>query len=185
MRLNPRATRSSAVSQSLSTKLPSPRRSIGWVSRPASPSVSLSAEPLEHRRPKFAGCDGSPEISAPPRPSGRASTPQPTPQYGHVVRTAGVSGGSAFMRLAPRGARPCGLLHLARLGGRGGLAGVAPAERSKSGEGALPRAQGTNWVDPRQIGPGGLSTGQRASEGGPADAIFGDLSDGRAHSDDG
>src|SRR5262245_27836920 len=141
MRLNPRATRSSAVSQSLSTKLPSPRRSIGWVSRPASPSVSLSAEPLEHRRPEFAGCDGSPEISAPPRPSGRASTPQPTPQYGHVVRTAEVSGGSAFMRIAPRGARPCGLPHLAPLAGRGRLASVAPAERSKSGEGALPQAQ--------------------------------------------
>src|SRR5215475_9110271 len=96
MRLNPRATRSSAVSQSLTTKLPSPRRSIGWVSRPASPSVSLSAEPLEHRRPKFAGCAGSPAIVAPPRPSGRASTPQPTPQYGQVVRIAG-SGAWTFI----------------------------------------------------------------------------------------
>ena len=44
------------------------------------PSVSPSADPLEHRRPKLAGCSPSPEIAAPPLPSGVASTPQPTPQ---------------------------------------------------------------------------------------------------------
>jgi hypothetical protein len=40
-------------------------------------------------RPKLAGWSGSPVIAAPPYPSGRANTPQPTPQYGQVVRTVG------------------------------------------------------------------------------------------------
>src|SRR5215211_5580929 len=40
-------------------------------------------------------------MSAPPSPSGRARMPQPTPQYGHVVRTAGGCCGSAFMPHAP------------------------------------------------------------------------------------
>src|SRR5829696_3022561 len=62
---------------------------IGWSSRPPSPSVSPSAEPFEHSRPRLEGCSGSPAVAAPPRPSGAASTPQPTPQYGHVVRTGG------------------------------------------------------------------------------------------------
>lgn len=35
---------------------------------------------LEQRRPRFAGCSGSPAMATPPAPSGVASTPQPTPQ---------------------------------------------------------------------------------------------------------
>src|SRR5215831_9959965 len=96
MSRKPSATRSSAVSQSTRVSEPSAWRSMGWSRRPSVPSVSPSADPLEHRRPKFAGCAGSPAIMAPPRPSGRASTPQPTPQYGQVVRIAG-SGAWTFI----------------------------------------------------------------------------------------
>ena len=57
-----------------------PSTDAGCSSRVSSPSVSPSAEPLEHSRPKLAGCSGSPAMAAPPLPSGVASTPQPTPQ---------------------------------------------------------------------------------------------------------
>ena len=52
----------------------------GCSSRVSRPSVSPSAEPFEHSRPKLAGWSGSPAMAAPPLPSGVASTPQPTPQ---------------------------------------------------------------------------------------------------------
>src|SRR5262249_51526789 len=47
-----------------------------------------NAEPFEQIRPKLAGCSGSPAMAAPPRPSGVTINPQPTPQYGQVVRVA-------------------------------------------------------------------------------------------------
>ena len=75
MRDSSLATWTSAASQ-LARRPPT----SGWSSRVPSPSVSPSAEPFEHSRPKFDGCSGSPAMVAPPRPSGLASTPQPTPQ---------------------------------------------------------------------------------------------------------
>jgi hypothetical protein len=53
---------------------------IGCRSRVSSPKVSPSAEPLEQRRPKFAGWLLSPVMAAPAALSGVATTPQPTPQ---------------------------------------------------------------------------------------------------------
>src|SRR5215469_10592445 len=94
---NPSATRSSACGQATRLSVPSARRSIGCSRRPRRPTVSPSAEPLEQSRPKFAGWAGSPVTAAPPEPSACASTPQPTPQYGQVVRTVGASGVEAFM----------------------------------------------------------------------------------------
>src|SRR5450631_1479819 len=64
---------------------------IGYRSRVSSPKVSPSADPLEQRRPKFAGWLLSPVIAIPPALSGVATTPQPTPQYGHVVLTPGAA----------------------------------------------------------------------------------------------
>ena len=66
------------------------------------PSVSPSAAPLEQSLPKFAGCSGSPAIVAPPAPSGVASMPQPTPQYGQVVRTLGIGAWTFMRRASPR-----------------------------------------------------------------------------------
>src|SRR5829696_6197965 len=73
---------------------------IGCRSRPSSPSVSPSADPFEHSRPKFDGCSGSPSIAAPSSPSGRAITPQPTPQYGQVVRTTAASASATWASIA-------------------------------------------------------------------------------------
>src|SRR4029079_1394341 len=66
---------------------------VGCSSLVSNPSVSPSAEPLEQRRPALAGCLGSPLMAAPPLPSGVASTPQPTPQEGQVVRTVAPGAG--------------------------------------------------------------------------------------------
>ena len=66
-----------AVEVVLKTRRPS---ISGCSSRSSSPSVSPSAAPLEQIRPRLAGCAASPITSAPPRPSGVATTPQPTPQ---------------------------------------------------------------------------------------------------------
>ena len=60
-----------------------------------------SAEPFEQSLPKLAGCSGSPTIVAPPHPSGFASMPHPTPQYGQVVRTAGGCCAGAFINRRP------------------------------------------------------------------------------------
>src|SRR5215471_8973920 len=70
---------------------------MGWSNRWSSESVSPSAEPFEHSRPKLAGCAGSPEIVALPCRSTAARMPQPTPQYGQVVRTAGGCDDKMFM----------------------------------------------------------------------------------------
>ncbi len=85
-RRKPVATVSIAVGQSTRASAPS-RRTIGCSNRPSSPIVSPSAAPFEHNAPKFAGCIGSPTIATPPRSPGVATTPHPTPQYGHAVRT--------------------------------------------------------------------------------------------------
>src|SRR6202011_1758357 len=98
----PLATDLSAVSQAMRVSVPSLCRRIGCRSRPSSESVSPSADPLEHSRPRFAGWFGSPAITAPPRPSGLANTPQPTPQYGQVVRIAGGGWAGAFMAASRR-----------------------------------------------------------------------------------
>src|SRR5437660_10830555 len=70
---------------------------MGWSKRWSSESVSPSAAPFEHSRPKLAGCAGSPEIVASPCRSTAARMPQPTPQYGQVVRTAGGCGDKVFI----------------------------------------------------------------------------------------
>src|SRR5262245_12137588 len=94
MSANPPATASIAASQL--TRRPS---ISGCSKRSSSDSVSPSAEPFEQRRPRLAGCCGSPAIAAPPPPSGVASTPQPTPQYGHVERrvASAITGGASPM----------------------------------------------------------------------------------------
>ncbi len=63
-------------------------RSRDAASRPSRSSVSPSAAPFEHSRPRLAGCCGSPRrrLARPPQRVDDAA-PQPTPQYGHVVRT--------------------------------------------------------------------------------------------------
>ena len=73
-------------------------RSIGCSSRPSRPSVSPSAEPFEHSRPKFAGCSGSPAIdgAAAPVRRGRARRSRRR-NTGRSVRTGGERGRGACM----------------------------------------------------------------------------------------
>src|ERR1700709_726848 len=96
------ATWSSASLHATRSRLPLLTRIIGYSSRSSSPSVSPSADPFEHSRPRLAGCSGSAAIAAPPPPSGVASTPQPTPQYGQVVRVVRRVGSMAVTPPPPR-----------------------------------------------------------------------------------
>src|SRR5689334_14223323 len=63
----------------------------GSSSRPSNPTVEPSAMPLEHSRPKLAGWAASPATCKPRRGAAEPETPQPTPQYGQVVRTGGLA----------------------------------------------------------------------------------------------
>src|SRR5690606_3297614 len=98
-----RAAWSSASSHASATcAAPRPGRSIGrssraWRCRRGS-AVRCSEEPLVQSLPWLAGCSGSPRTPtmrlAAPSPCVSTSTPQPTPQYGQVLRTTrtGASG---------------------------------------------------------------------------------------------
>src|SRR5450830_623313 len=86
VRDQPSATLSSAASQLTCCK-PSGPRTCGCSKRPSSETVSPRAEPLTHSLPKLAGWLLSPAIWMAPSGIGVADTPQPTPQYGQVVRT--------------------------------------------------------------------------------------------------
>jgi hypothetical protein len=62
------------------------------VDRAAGPGACGFAEciALHHSLPRLAGCAGSPRISTGTPLRALASTPQPTPQYGQVVRVGPV-----------------------------------------------------------------------------------------------
>src|SRR5688572_20912040 len=74
-------------------------RTCGCSSRSSRPTVSPSALPLTQSLPRLAGCLGSPRTSTAPPLRAVAMTPQPTPQYGHVVRmeVALNSGGGRYV----------------------------------------------------------------------------------------
>ncbi len=81
---------------------PSACRSIGCSRRRSSDSVSPSAEPFEHSRPKFAGCAGSPEIAR----AAFAVRCRKHPAADAAIRARGAHGGrmrgTAFMPASGR-----------------------------------------------------------------------------------
>ena len=52
------------------------------------PRFACKVEPLVHKRPKLAGCSGSPRTPVIWSPADSMITPQPTPQYGQVDRVS-------------------------------------------------------------------------------------------------
>src|SRR6478736_9231688 len=103
---------SSAPSQLIASGAePRVARCIGCSSRvcivTAALAVRCSVEPLVHRRPKLAGCSGSPRTPVICAPSDSMITPQPTPQYGQVERVCFMARDTSdFDRALGAGDRP-------------------------------------------------------------------------------
>src|SRR5438552_3303933 len=90
------AKRSTSVSSVMSQDArshaaPLVERTIGERARAAIAAgrvVKCSVRPFVQSCPRFAGCSGSPRTPAIDAPSCSTMTPQPTPQYGQVVRVS-------------------------------------------------------------------------------------------------